>query len=423
MSGIGSVPAARPDHPARPLLTALFLAYGALLLMRIGLNGRLLDLAINYTADGGSIVEKIHPTFWGFLAVGGMALVSFRITLDAWELRVVRALLAFCGAVCGLLAFAVVTGRSASVGYLLDSYVALIVFALVFVFPVPWRRALGHALLGYMVAGALLAIVEFALRFRLMPFNEGEAVFRPTGLTPHPLELGLWCAVGIGFTAAGDWPRGTKLAAGGLLLLGCVVSGARLATLVAGACTVLVLVQGIGAGLSPQRRRERQILVVLGVLLVGPVLLGGLAAAGAFGRFAGGMADDNAMARIRVYEVFGLLSWHDLLVGGDINAVVKLVRERYDLPYIESALVIFVVQLGILGTVLLLGMLARLVRIILIGAAWPVTMAVVAFFVVALSNNGLATKSSSVFLLLGLAITLHSSPATVRCAAAGARRC
>jgi hypothetical protein len=137
------------------------------------------------------------------------------------------------------------------------------------------------------------------------------------------------------------------------------------------------------------------------------VLLAGLAAAGAFGRFSGGIADDNAMARINVYAVFTLMSWKELFLGGDINGVLRLARERLDLPLIESAFVIFVVQFGILGTALLLGMLVRLIRIILIGAPGHVVMAVVAFFVIALSNNGLATKSSAVFLILGLTIAFH----------------
>ncbi|GJD47485.1 hypothetical protein OPKNFCMD_0193 [Methylobacterium crusticola] len=407
MSSLDRTIEGQPDGRATPLYSALFLSFAGLILARIAVNSRLLDLVMSYTSEGGSIVEKIHPTFWGLLAVGVVVLLNFRIVLTEWELRVVRALMAFCATAAGLLVFASVTGHSSSVGYLLDSYVTHIALVLLFAFPQAWRRGLGHALLGYMVLSALVAVAEFVLKVRVMPFSEGEAVFRPTGLTTHPLELGLWCAVAIGFVAAGDWPRGGKLAAGAILLAGCVVSGARLATLVGGACALVLMVAQAGAGLEPRRRQERRLLVALGAVLVGPVVLAGLVAAGALGRFGGGIADENASARIEVYGVLAFLPWRDILLGGDIDAVLKLVQEKYGLPFIESSLLVFVVQFGLFGAALLLGMMARLVRVILRGSRPSAAMAVVAFFAIALSNNGLSTKTSSVFLIIVLAVTMH----------------
>ncbi|MDR7037938.1 MULTISPECIES: VpsF family polysaccharide biosynthesis protein [Methylobacterium] len=407
---------------ATPLLSALFLAFAVLVLARVALNPLLVDLVMSYTGDGGSIVEKIHPTFWGFLAVGAASLLTQRIDLTAWELRVVRALLAFCAACTGLLAFATVTGRSASVGYVLDTYVTLATLALMFVFPAPWRRGIGQALVCYLLACAALAIVEFVLRFRLMPFVESEAVFRPTGLSSHPLELGMWCAAGIGFAAATPWSRRLRFAACALLLVGCVASGARTATLLASLGAVALLVAGIGAGLPAGRRQERRVLVILGVLLVGPVLLGALVAAGALDRFSEGMADGNARARVDVYGVLSYLSWNELLLGGDIEAVRKLAFEQFKLPYIESSVVVLIVQFGLIGAGFFALMLGRLVVTILRGAQGSAILGTVIFFAAALSNNGLSSKTPSVFLILSLAIAFHPAAAPrLRPGAAGLR--
>ncbi|WP_162560713.1 VpsF family polysaccharide biosynthesis protein [Methylobacterium durans] len=411
MSAISSAGLVPYRTRATPLLSALFLAFAALVLARVVLNPLLLDLVMNYTEEGGSIVEKIHPTFWGFLAVGAIVLVTQRIYLTAWEVRVVRALLAFCAACIGLLVFAAATGRSASVGYVLDTYVTLATLALMFAFPAPWRRALGQALVSYLLASAALGIVEFLLRFRTMPFVESEAVFRPTGLSAHPLELGMWCAAGIGFAAAAPWPGRRRVAACALLLVGCVASGARTATLLASVSAVILLVAGVGAGTPAQRRGERRILVVLGVLLLGPLLLGGLVAAGALDRFSEGMADGNARARVDVYGVLSYLSWNELLLGGDIGAVRKLAWEKFKLPYIESSVVVLVVQFGLIGAAVFALMLGRLVMTILRGGGLGgVVLGTVIFFAAALSNNGLSSKTASVFLLLSLAIAFHSGP-------------
>ena len=392
---------------ATPLLSALFLAFAGLVLARVTLNPLLLDLAMNYTEEGGSILEKIHPTFWGFLAIGAVVLVTQRIDLTAWEVRVVRALLAFCATCVGLLVFAAATGRSASVGYVLDTYVTLATLVLMFAFPGPWRRAVGQALVCYLLASAAVGIIEYGLRFRLMPFVESEPVFRPTGLSSHPLELGMWCAAGIGFAAATPWTYRQRFAAAALLLVGCVASGARTATLLAGLSAVILLVAGIGAGLPAKRRQERRVLVLLGVLLLGPVLLGALLAAGALGRFSEGMADGNAMARVDVYGVLSYLTWNELLLGGDILAVRKLAWEKFKLPYIESSVVVLIVQFGLIGAVIFALMLGRLVRVILAGARGSAILGTVIFFTAALSNNGLSSKTTSVFLLLALAIAFH----------------
>lgn len=407
MSAARTEIAGQPVGIVTPLFSALFLAFSVLTVLRIGLNSRLLDLFMDYTADGGLFVEKIHPTFWGFSIVAVISLISFRLELTAWELRVARAMLAFCATAFGLLVIGTVTGRSSSLGYLLDTYVTLIVTLLLFVFPAPWRQRLGALLIGYLILSALIGILEFASHIRLMPFTEGETVFRPTGLTNHPLEFGQWCTLALCFVAGTNWPRALKSAIGAMLIVACVLSGARLATIVMFLCTVVLLLTSVNNDIVPRLRAQRWLLMILAVLLIGPALVGGLFALGALTRFDGGIADDNAMSRVDVYGILGLLSWNQLLLGGDIETVRKLIQERYDYASIESSFLVFLVQFGLIGTIVFLGMMARLARAILSGASGPTILAFLSFFVIALSNNGLSVKSSSIFLLIILGIAFH----------------
>lgn len=399
--------AVSPQRRVSPLYTTIFLALSALIALRIAVNGRLLNSLMAYEGEGGTIIEKIHPTFWGLLAVGLVGFGSLRIELRAWDLAVLRALLAFCGIAAGLLAFAGIVGRSASVGYLLDSHVTVLFIALTFAFPSHWRRALGSALLAYMVLGAMLAIVEVTLRFRLMPFEESEPVFRPTGLSSHPLDLGLWCAVGLCFTAATGWSLGARLTAGTIFFIGAFASGARLATLITLICALVLLIAEAGTGLSLQRRRQRRLIVFLVILLIIPIIAAGLFTIGGLGRFDSALVDQNAMARIQVYGVFGSMSWPEIVLGGDINSILKLVNINYNLPFIESSLVVYVVQFGIVGTVLLLGSLVRLAHRMVANAHLGGALAVWAFLIISLSNNTLSTKTSAVFLIVTLGITIR----------------
>ena len=71
------------------------------------------------------------------------------------------------------------------------------------------------------------------MRVRFLPYPFEELSFRPTGLTEHPLVLGLFSAVGIGFVAASRWRGTAKAVTIMIMLLGAFASGARVASIVA----------------------------------------------------------------------------------------------------------------------------------------------------------------------------------------------
>lgn len=401
-----------------PLYSALFLALAFLVVLRVALNNRLLDLVMDYTADGGSIVEKIHPAFWGLCGVALLVCLNFRIDLTAWELRVTRALMAVAAIATAFLLVGSLTGKGNSLGYLLDTYVMLVAIIVLFAFPPAWRWQFGVLLLCYMIGSAALGIVEFVFHVRLMPFTEGEPVFRPTGLTTHPLEFGQWCTLALCCVASVNWRLPIRLTIGALLLVACVVSGARMATVGAFVCTIILFTVRAGANLGTQGRAKRRLAVLLVITLFGPLLVGAMVAAGALSRFDNALPDSNAMSRVDVYAVLGLLSWKDLLLGSDIESVRKLIQETYDYDSIESSLLVFIVQFGLIGTTILLVALARLARAVGRGAQLPVVLALVTFSAVALSNNSLSVKSSSIFLVVVLGIAFREERLPTRTLAA-----
>ena len=77
-------------YDSRAVLRYWFALFWALVLLRFVLNANLLDKVVNYSADGGFIVAKIHPSTYGILAVLMATLLSTRIELGRWELIRVR---------------------------------------------------------------------------------------------------------------------------------------------------------------------------------------------------------------------------------------------------------------------------------------------------------------------------------------------
>lgn len=396
-------------------LKLLFWAFFASVLLRILLTENMLNLWINYTADEGSIIEKIHPGAYALGATCLAVILTQRIDLSAREMRAVRALLTLLATIGVLCTVMVASGRAGSAGYLIDSYVvACLAGIAIFAFPPEWRAALGGALLIFLIASAVVAIGEAALKVRLMPYPAKELTFRPTGLTSHPLSLGLSSAYAIGFVAATRWSSRVKAGAIALLLLGTVAAGARLATLAAAVSTLMVVLMAEWPGVPREKRIQLKMIALIGAAAVIPVAVAVLASLGLLDRFQNGLFDESAMARVDIYKVFELVTWKDILFGGDITSIRKLAFERFELQFIESAFVIFIFQFGLFGAIAFLAVLAFVFRRLLSGASWPSVLGTVTFVGVALSNNTLSSKGSSILTVFMLIEASRSAGAIRR---------
>lgn len=391
-----------------PVLSTLYLAVLVLCVLRTLVGANLLDLVMNYRADEGSIVEKIHPTLYGFAAVAAFAMSAFRLEFTRWETSVLRAMLVLVACILVLIAYTTLFGIGSSVGFLIDSYIGACFSALLLLFDARQRRLVGQALLAVMVLSAAVAVFEFVFKVSVLPHPPDESTFRPVGLVSHPLELGLWCAVAIPLATLSGWSRRVNACACLVLAAGLAVSGARTAMLAGGASALVVAVAAVAPQPSSQRRLERRMALVLAAALAAPLVLGGLYVAGALDRFSTGDGDDSAQARVLVYRVFDYMSWPDILRGIGTQRLTDIALTKLKLFAVESAIVIFVALFGLFGAILFalsfLGMLATLLR----GARPAAILATVLFVGVALSNNALASKEPSVFTLLCCIIAFRS---------------
>lgn len=408
-------PATEWAYDSRAVLRYWFALFWAFVLLRFFVSANLLDKVVNYSAEGGSIVTKIHPSTYGILAVLLATLFSARIELGKWELQALRSLMMFAAVMGAIAAFAVLMGHSGSIGYLVDSYlVSCAGAALMLFFPPTWREWLGSSLLVFIAASAFVALVEFALRVRFLPYPFEEVSFRPTGLTEHPLVLGLFSAVGINFVAASRWNGVAKAGAIIIMLLGAFSSGARVASIVAAVSALSAIALHDWPSTSPQARFRMKAILLLAVALAIPVALIVLPSLGLFERFQNGLIDESALARVNIYRLFELVSWNEILFGADIGNIRRMALYHFDLEFIESSLVMFVFQFGLVGTVIFLLFLARTFVTLLWGAGRYVFIGTVAFFVIAFGNNSLSTKTPNVLMIMLLIVAFHGGRDIIR---------
>jgi hypothetical protein len=385
------------DHGRRDqaLLLVLVLALSLALCLRFALSPHLLNEFVSYTEDGGFILEKFHPGTYAILLVLLLTALVRPIRLDQREVVLFRVLFRFGvgSALIGVVMLAL--GRSGAAGFMIDTYLCAAAAGMAMLaLGAAGRRAVYSAVLCLFIAGALIGILEALLEVRINPFKGGEEVFRPTGLADHPLSFGLLCATAMGCVAVTRWNLSLRVAAICVLFVALGVSGARFATILGAGALLLMLMYVPWPGIS--RRAERQgRLVVLVLAVVGGVALTGLLLAGGMlSRFSEGLIDENFFARITVYQVFGMTGWRDILFGTDTTVILDLVNDRLGLPFIEQSPVIFVYEFGLPLALVFTVMMVRLFSVLLTGATLPVRLATAVFFLAALSNNTLSSKTS-----------------------------
>jgi hypothetical protein len=399
------VEAARRQHVTALLL---FLFTALAILMRVAITPDVMNLLGDYTSEGGALYQKIHVGTYAFLLLLPVALFSRPIFLRGQEIIAFRALIRYCVLIIALIAYLIGTGKAGASGIFIDTYLAAGFAGLILLAQnAEARRRIGNLVLGINTLSATIGIFEAVTRIRFLPYAEGEASFRPTGLAGHPLALGLICATSIAFIALTRWPPWVRVTAILLFYVAIALSGARLALLLASAELILLIVL-LPWGLPRTAERKAKVGVLLLTLVAGGAMLAVLAASGFLDRFAGGVVDDNFFARTDIYKIFDYVTLRDILLGTDLGAILKIVNEQLNLPYIESTPVYLTFLLGAVVAVpfaiavfwLFFRLLRRQPR-----AAWIGTFV---FFATALSNNTLNTKTMVVTMVVVLILAYMS---------------
>jgi hypothetical protein len=331
-----------------------FTFFTAAILARVFIGANLLNGFVSYTTPGGGLLEKLHPA-----SVVLFALVLSRLPLVVARLREQR-LLVIAGAAAGLAAVVlaqILLGRG-------NPFISLVIVdtlvcglaAFSYVLLLDDRRAAllrRWLVLAVILHGVLIAF-EFAAGWQLVPRPQAEAVFRPSGLLNHPLDVGFAAVLAMAALLAGPAGAIAKAAGCAALLAQILLCNVRLAALVGG---VLMLLAIAGLAAPPARRNGLGDLVALAtLLLVLPLAVYVAADAGVFDRFAAfGVTGGGAAMRLDAFRLLPLLSEGEALAGIDYARVVMLLEATSGGRTLESTPVMYLVFLGfLLGSLVLL---------------------------------------------------------------------
>jgi hypothetical protein len=376
----------------------------AAFVLRFCVSPQMMNALVDYTSEGGALYEKLHFGTYAICLLLPLVLLTRPVFLRGDEIVKFRDLVRFCGMMVLLIVFMIFTGRASSSGIFVDTYLVAGVAGLVVLAQNPgMRRLIGDVVLAISLVSALMGLFEAATRTRILPYAANEEVFRPIGLTDHPLTLGLMCAASIGFVALTRWPVWAKVLAALLLFVGTAAAGARFALLLAGAEVVALLVL-VPWGLSPAAERKAKVAALLLTLVVGAGLIAVLAAGGFLSRFSDGVVDENFYARTDIYKIFDYVTWKDILFGADLDAILKIVNEKLKLPFIESTPVYLTFQLGAILAVIFAAVVFWLFWRLLRHQPRPAWIGTAVFLAAALSNNTLSSKTPVVAIFVVLLV-------------------
>ncbi|MER8529434.1 VpsF family polysaccharide biosynthesis protein [Mesorhizobium sp. M0814] len=388
-----------------------FLCAAFALLLRFTVSPQVMNMVVDYTAQGGSFYEKLHFGTYAIILLLPIVLFSRPFLLHGDEIGIFKALIRYSVLMFALVPYLFVTGRAGSSGFIIDTYlVAGATGLLMLALNAEVRRALGDVVLGMAILSAVIGTIEAVTQHRLLPYGLNELQFRPTGLSAHPLALGALCATTIGFVPLTHWRIWARVMAIFLLFIGCAASGARAALMLATGEILILLLFVPWPGLSLKYERQAKFVVLMFTVTGGAVLVAVLFAGGLLNRFSNTIFDENFMARVTIYQVFGLVSWNDILFGMNVDDLLAIVRQKLHLPYIESAPVVIILLFGLpialLFTALIFWFVFRLLR----GAPLPARIGTITFLLAALSNNALSSKTPDMTIIVVLLLAYRKQP-------------
>ncbi len=376
---------------------------------RILLSDGFLNLLYPYTTEGGNFVGKIHPGNYLMMFCAGLIYLGPGFRFHADDLAPLRSVIIFLIVVFAISAFNFAQGRTGAAGYILDIYVTTAI-SMIFILAMPfqWRAFLGNLLVSVLVVNAGLAIIEFGMGRLLIPPTLVPLEFRPTGFLGAALNAGV-VNLTVAIMLIGmrlHWSL--KLVGVTILVIGIFISGSRTAMLlstVAIPLAVLVSAHVRKSGFSPGVMAV--LMAATGIVAV-PLLYFVASEMGVLARFETGYVDDSAQTRIDVYRVFEFVEWKDILFGANILEIRQIVQRELGIEHIESPIIFFVFDMGLIGAVFFLLVFAGLLIGLARGTHPTIGIGLLFFVTLAATNNTLSSKVPSVFVALVLATCLRA---------------
>ena len=381
----------------------------AAIALRLLITPQVMNMLMDYTVEGGPFYQKLHLATYFMMALLFTVLVN-RLnrtpTLADEEILFLRSMLRFAAIMGTFVVYFALTGRFSAIGFLVETYLVAVVMVIILLLQSEQvRRVVAEVILCILIASAFAAIVEVILQRPLLSINGRWEVFRAYGLSSHPLALGAQCVLAIGFVPLMRWSRWVKILVTFLLILGCVAANAR-APLAASLLAIFLLILLLRwQGLSPGQEIQAKLVTLLILLAVGATMAIFLLSVGLLSRF-NSIVDESSLARVQVYDVFYYVSWKDILIGMDAADLIRIVNEKVGIQHIESALVYFVMLMGLPLAVMFTLVIVSYMRRLLIGSALAAKIGVILVILVDLTNNAFATKSVNVLIISVLLVGL-----------------
>lgn len=432
----------RPAPAGLPRSAFVLLLAGMVMRICVG-PGMLYLVHVNYAAEGGNPLFKIHPgtyvlalAMWLWLAQGGAPLR--RLATHYYRQRL---LFAFVAMMLACLAYSVVNRLAGYLSIFADTFLAAgIVGSLLSAASARQRAATGEVLLWVLCLNAAVAVGETVLHRHLIPevpFDGLVAIplpgdFRGSGLSTSSLEGAMVTMIGMLLLFRLRLPvrrLGWRFA---VLALGLVAFGGRTPLVVT--ATVLLLAGAIYLlrELAMRRLRAEAIGAALIVGTVLPFITLVLITSTPIGAriYNTFYFDNSADVRVVAWHIFSVLPTRNLVLGTPDPLTMQLAAEiGIPVPYadLENCWLVLIVSLGLVGFTLF--MIGFIPFVLLLwrragqgsgreSAAWG-RIVLAAFFIVASTNNSFGRKGP---LLVVLVAALFAAAPLPRLRRISARR-
>jgi hypothetical protein len=394
-----------------PSKLALWLVSAALTVELTTSSNLLSALGSHYVADGGWLVEKLHPG--SYLAAAAMAARltrGFRPLRNTWsliwdepDLAVFLAVIVFC------MTYATAITGAGNVIALMDSFLpaGMIGVALTGMTKVDaaWIKNLLRLLL---LLNGCLALCEATAGNHLVPIDPGlherDLDFRPTALYDHALTGSTATLLGLFLLPDPERRPMAAYAYGACMFAALLVFGGRVALLLAPLFMSCWYLSYLGQRVAWRRLAPSHLAPVFIAVAAGGAVVCGVMESGLGERLVAHLYwDPSARARLDQFQILAWLDGPQILFGSsrtDTLALIEPLRLEYGIDVLENFWLLMFVSLGALCfPVFVVGMLA-LVRSLWRHSDMPGRMMVTALLLAASASNSLGRKSTLLVLLV-----------------------
>lgn len=376
-------------------------------LLAVFLPAQLLTKFTGYTdPGGGNPVFKIH--FYSYaLALAFVFVLACRGPISVLSDQIAKQFgvvqFGFVVGICA--AILVIRHGVGSLGYMVDTLLVAPLAIVLTGYLTPERQYKLAALIVWVVLlNAAVAIVERMLGMHLMDIipGKGDVYFRSTAFFGEPLANALVTSAVMFVILGMQWSARRKTIALLVCFAALLSFGARGALLITSILIVTAVLSVGVISLFKGRLRLSTLAFAPWVLTLGLATIVVLMFATPLGERIVSTAyfDENAEERLDAYRVFDYLSDREILSGISAAKVNRIIATDYNIQIIENFWVILLLMLGAIMFVFFLISLIWFCYSLAARGEVLGFIAVAGFFLVASTNNSLATKSPALMLFV-----------------------